>query len=69
MLKSQKPAWKWCNKSHFEQTMVNEFLLGLSPEYHVAKAQMLAGSELPGLAKPYSRHSRLAFTLSHPILQ
>ncbi|KAF3780056.1 hypothetical protein EJ110_NYTH40065 [Nymphaea thermarum] len=62
-LKSLRPPCKSCYKTHYEQSMVSKFLVGLSPEYSVAKAQMLTGSDIPGLAEAYNRLSRLAVTL------
>ncbi|XP_031483900.1 uncharacterized protein LOC116253274 [Nymphaea colorata] len=44
--------------------MVAKFLSDLSPEYSVAKSQILTGSDLPDLADKYKRLSRLAVTLS-----
>ncbi|KAF3773602.1 hypothetical protein EJ110_NYTH51875 [Nymphaea thermarum] len=53
-----------CYKSHFEQHMVAKFLAGLSPDFAVAKAQMLTKAEIPDLAEAYNRLSRLVVTLS-----
>ncbi|KAF3773928.1 hypothetical protein EJ110_NYTH48672 [Nymphaea thermarum] len=51
-------------QNHFEQHMVAKFLAGLSPDFVVAKTQMLTGAKIPDLAKAYNRLSRLAVTLS-----
>ncbi|KAF3783314.1 hypothetical protein EJ110_NYTH30338 [Nymphaea thermarum] len=65
-LKALRPPCPTCHKTHGEQFMVAKFLQGLSPEYAVAKAQMLTGAEIPDLADAYNRLSRLALTLSQP---
>ncbi|KAF3772138.1 hypothetical protein EJ110_NYTH58653 [Nymphaea thermarum] len=65
-LKALRPPCPTCHKTHGEQSMVAKFLQGLSPEYAVAKAQMLTGAEIPDLADAYNRLSRLAVTLSQP---
>ncbi|KAF3772102.1 hypothetical protein EJ110_NYTH58762, partial [Nymphaea thermarum] len=65
-LKALRPSCPTCHKTHGEQSMVAKFLQGLSPEYAVAKAQMLTGAEIPDLADAYNRLSRLAVTLSQP---
>ncbi|KAF3772040.1 hypothetical protein EJ110_NYTH58916 [Nymphaea thermarum] len=54
-LKALRPPCPTCHK-----------LMGLSPEYVVAKTQMLTGAEIPDLADAYNRLSRLAVTLSQP---
>ncbi|KAF3778361.1 hypothetical protein EJ110_NYTH32764 [Nymphaea thermarum] len=63
-LKALRPPCQSCYKTHFEQHMVAKFLAGLSPDFAVAKAQMLTGAEIPDLAEAYNRLSRLAVTLS-----
>ncbi|KAF3778708.1 hypothetical protein EJ110_NYTH42942 [Nymphaea thermarum] len=63
-LKLLRLPCKSCYKSHFEPTMVAKFLAGLSPEYAVAKDQMLTGSEIRDLSNAYNRLSRLAISLS-----
>ncbi|KAF3779531.1 hypothetical protein EJ110_NYTH41266 [Nymphaea thermarum] len=63
-LKALRPPCPTCHKTHGEQSMVAKFLQGLSPEYAVAKTQMLTGPEIPDLADAYNRLSRLAVTLS-----
>ncbi|KAF3785221.1 hypothetical protein EJ110_NYTH28490 [Nymphaea thermarum] len=63
-LKALHPPCQSCYKTHFEQHMVAKFLAGLSPDFVVAKAQMLTRAEIPDLAEAYNRLSRLAVTLS-----
>ncbi|KAF3777146.1 hypothetical protein EJ110_NYTH46591 [Nymphaea thermarum] len=63
-LKALHPPCQSCYKTHFEQHMVAKFLAGLSPDFAVAKAQMLTGAEIPDLAEAYNRLSRPAVTLS-----
>ncbi|KAF3771748.1 hypothetical protein EJ110_NYTH59672 [Nymphaea thermarum] len=65
-LKALPPPCPTCHKTHGEQSMVAKFLQGLSPEYALAKAQMLTGAKSPDLADAYNRLSRLAVTLSQP---
>ncbi|KAF3778950.1 hypothetical protein EJ110_NYTH42411 [Nymphaea thermarum] len=65
-LKALCPPCPTCHKTHGEQSMVAKFLQGLSPEYAIAKAQMLTGAEIPDLTEAYNRLSRLVVTLSQP---
>ncbi|KAF3774209.1 hypothetical protein EJ110_NYTH53641 [Nymphaea thermarum] len=65
-LKALRPPYPTCHKTHGEQSMVAKFLQGLSPEYAVAKAQMMTRAEIPDLANAYNRLSRLVVTLSQP---
>ncbi|KAF3776377.1 hypothetical protein EJ110_NYTH48439 [Nymphaea thermarum] len=43
-LKALHPSCPTYHKTHGEQSMVAKFLQGLSPEYALAKAQMLTGA-------------------------
>ncbi|KAF3793252.1 hypothetical protein EJ110_NYTH10030 [Nymphaea thermarum] len=63
-LKALRPPCQHCYASHYETGMVAKFLSGLSPEYSVAKSQILTGNDLPDLADTYNRLSHLAVTLS-----
>ncbi|KAF3784837.1 hypothetical protein EJ110_NYTH29574 [Nymphaea thermarum] len=53
-LKALRPPCQSCYKTHFEQHMVANLLVGLSPDFAVAKAQMLTGAEISDLAEAYS---------------
>ncbi|KAF3784151.1 hypothetical protein EJ110_NYTH30997 [Nymphaea thermarum] len=64
LLKALRPPCQHCYVSNFETGMVSKFLSDLSPEYSVAKSQILTGSDLPDLADTFNRLSHLAVTLS-----
>ncbi|KAF3771843.1 Upstream activation factor subunit, partial [Nymphaea thermarum] len=55
--------WNYIQMHHL-QHMVAKFLAGLSPDFAVAKAQMLTEAEIPDLVEACNRLSRLAMTLS-----
>ncbi|KAF3779533.1 hypothetical protein EJ110_NYTH41272 [Nymphaea thermarum] len=64
-IKALRPPCQHCYALHYETEMVAKFLSDLSPEYSVAKSQILTGSDLPDLADTYNRPSCLAVTISH----
>ncbi|KAF3774175.1 hypothetical protein EJ110_NYTH53733 [Nymphaea thermarum] len=53
-LKALRSPCPTCHKTQCEQSIVAKFLQGLSPEYALAKAQMLTGAEIPNLSEAYN---------------
>ncbi|KAF3791742.1 hypothetical protein EJ110_NYTH13651, partial [Nymphaea thermarum] len=63
-LKALHPPCPTCHNTHGEQSMVAKFPQRLSPEYTVAKVQMLTRAEISNPVEAYNRLSRHVVTLS-----
>ncbi|KAF3771775.1 hypothetical protein EJ110_NYTH59621 [Nymphaea thermarum] len=63
---SAKQMWDFLKQTYSNDKNVSKILQGLSPEYAVAKAQMLTGTKISDLVEAYNRLNRLNVTLSLP---